>query len=340
MTLVISIICLAGCGRPVPVTSSTLLPSTPSQPEALSYSSSAPNIRFGRLGVSRGLSQSAVNCILQDRQGFLWVGTQDGLNRYDGYTFKIFRPASNDPQTINDRWISTLFQDKHGYIWIGTRTGGLNRYDPLTGLFTHFVNDPANPSSLVDDRVQAVFEDSHERLWVGTAKGLDRFLSDKTGFEHYNVNVLLASEAANAKPRLLSKELIHNITSIFEDKQGNLWVGTAYAGLNRYDEENNVFINYSQVAASPSTLSSNSILSIQEDPNGNLWVATDKGINLFNPLTGLSTRFLHSPDDPGSLASNSVRAVYVDSIGNVWVGTSNGLDWYDRSSRRFRSLSQ
>lgn len=333
--MVISIICLAGCAGPVIVTSSALLPATPIQAKATFYSSSIPNIRFGRLGVSRGLSQSAVNCILQDRQGFLWIGTQDGLNRYDGYTFKIFRPASNDPQTINDRWINTLFQDKQGYIWIGTRLGGLNRYDPYTGLFTHFVNDPANPSSLISNRVQVVFEDSHGRFWVGTAEGLDQFLPDTTSFVHSDFLAVPASEPGSLQSKSFIKGSIDNITSIFEDKKGTLWVGTAYAGLNRYDEENNVFINYPQGDTVYSPLSSSNVLSIQEDTNGDLWVATDKGVNLFDPMTGQSTRFLHSPEDPASLANNFVRAVYVDSIGNVWVGTSDGLDWYDRSSRSF-----
>jgi two-component system, sensor histidine kinase ChiS len=335
MTLLIGIVCLAGCSSPVPAIIPSPLPAGPSKSVAISSSAPAPNIRFGRIDVSKGLSQSVVNCILQDRQGFVWVGTQDGLNRYDGYTFKIFRPASNDPQSINDRWINSLFQDKKGYIWIGTRQGGLNRYDPTTGLFLHFINDPTKPSSLISNQVQVVYEDSQGRFWVGTAGGLDRFVSASSGFEHFKLNTLPASESNSLKLQLSSEGSIDSITSIFEDKQGFLWVATASAGLNRYDEKNNAFINYSRLANNSSYLSSNSIRAIQEDANGNLWVATDKGINLLDPLTGLSTRFLHSPEDPGSLASNSVRVVYVDGIGNVWVGTSDGLDWYDHSSGNF-----
>ena len=331
MTLVISLVWLVGCGSPVAVTSPKPLAASPAQPvPATSLPSPLPsslpplNIRFGRIGVSSGLSQSVVNCILQDNQGFIWVGTQDGLNRYDGYTFKIFRPASDDSQGIHDRWINTLFQDKQGYIWIGTRLGGLNRYDPATGLFTHFVNDPVNPSSLVSDRVQVVFEDNQGRLWVGTAEGLDRYFPSRNGFEHYSFNSLPASEPSR-----------DNISAIFQDGIGRLWIGTAYAGLNRFDEETNTFINYAFEDTNPFSLSSNNIRSIQEASTGALWVATDKGLNLFDPLTGLATRFLHSPGDPGSLASNSVRVVYVDGNGNVWIGTSDGLDWVDRSSGRF-----
>ena len=253
MTLVIGNAWLAGCGSPIPAIIPGPLPAAPSLPTASPSSVPAPNIRFGRIDVSRGLSQSVVNCILQDAQGFIWVGTQDGLNRYDGYTFKIFRPASNDPQTINDRWINSLFQDKKGYIWIGTRQGGLNRYDPVTGLFSHFINDPVKPSSLISDQVQAVFVDSQERFWVGTSGGLDRFVSATAGFEHFKLNTLPASESNGLKPQPFSEGSIDNITSIFEDKQGYLWVASASEGLNRYDEKNNIFINYSRLAANPTT---------------------------------------------------------------------------------------
>ncbi len=331
MTLVISLFWLAGCGVPVPASGSATQSATPTQPTpapslptSLSHSLPAVNIRFGRIGVSRGLSQGVVNCLLQDKQGFIWVGTQDGLNRYDGNTFKVFRPAPDDPQSINDRWINSLFQDKQGYIWIGTRLGGLNRYDPATGLFTHFVTDSSDPSSLINNRVQVVFEDSRGRLWIGTAEGLDRYLPARNGFEHYNFNPLPTSEPSG-----------DDITSIFEDTHGTLWIGTAAAGMNRYNEETDAFINYSMDVSKPSTLSGNSIRSIQEDSDGNLWVATEKGLNLFNPETKLATHFLHSPGDSNSLASNSVRIVFVDGNSNVWVGTSDGLDRYDSSSGKF-----
>jgi ligand-binding sensor domain-containing protein/signal transduction histidine kinase len=325
--LVISFFWLVSCGNPVPVSGPASLSDTPTQPNPvqslpapLHFSEPTQNIRFGRIGVSGGLSQGVVNCILQDRQGFIWVGTQDGLNRYDGYTFKVFRSASDDPRSINDRWINTLFQDEQGYIWIGTRLGGLNRYDPVTGLFTYYVNDPTNPSSLINNRVQVVFEDSQGNLWVGTAEGLDRFSPARNGFEHYNFNTQPASERSS-----------DNITAILEDGYGRLWIGTAYAGLNLYSQETDSFINYSQENSDPSTLSSNRIRSIQEDPSGALWVATDNGLNQFHPQTGLVTRFQYSPLEPSSLASNSVQVVFVDENGSVWIGTSAGLDRFDKS---------
>jgi len=96
----------------------------------LPNTSYSQNIRFEQLSLDNGLSQSAVNVILQDRQGFLWVGTEDGLNRYDGYNFKVYKPDSDNPNSLSDRWITSLAEDAQGYLWVGTRLGGLNRYDP------------------------------------------------------------------------------------------------------------------------------------------------------------------------------------------------------------------
>ena len=330
MTFVISSFGLTSCGNPVPVSIPSPLVATSTQiaqeasiPAQIS-SAPALNIRFMRIGVSGGLSQSVVNCIMQDQQGFLWFGTQDGLNRYDGYSFKIFRPDVNDLASINDRWINTLLQDRQGSIWIGTRLGGLNRYDPVSGLFSHYINDPANPSSLVSDRVQVVHEDRQGRLWVGTPEGLDRFSPSTNSFEHVKMSAQPAAGSRN-----------EDITAIFEDENNSLWIGTAYTGLYRYQDGTGSFDNYSSEAGNPSSLSSNRIRAIQEDPSGALWVATDNGINLFDSQTGLSTRFMHSSSDPGSLASNSINAVYVDGDGNVWIGTRAGLDRYDRSLRSF-----
>jgi ligand-binding sensor domain-containing protein/signal transduction histidine kinase len=330
MTVVLGSLWLTGCGSTVPGSSPSPSVSPTTQPEqdalnGVSVSSApAANIRFMRIGVQGGLSQSAITCILQDEQGFLWFGTQDGLNRFDGYTFKIFRPDVNDPASINDRWINSLFQDRQGFLWIGTRLGGLNRYDPVSEQFSHYINDPANPSSLVNDRVQVVFEDRQGRLWVGTSEGLDRFSPSTNTFEHLVMNGLPGAESGS-----------EDITAIVEDKNGTLWIGTAYAGLYHYKEGTGTFVNYSSVTGNPSSLSSNRIRAIQGDPSGDLWVATDDGLNLFDPHTGLATRFLHSTNDPGSLASNSIHAVYLDGDGNAWIGTRAGLDRYDRSTRSF-----
>ena len=133
---------------------------------------SSPNwngsLRFMNLGLQDGLSQSTVLVTLQDRFGFLWIGTEDGLNRYDGYMFKIFRPDLNNPDSVSDRWITSIFEDSQGYLWIGTRQGGLNRYDFETGKFQYYLNNPLDQESISSNYITSILENAKGELWIGT----------------------------------------------------------------------------------------------------------------------------------------------------------------------------
>jgi ligand-binding sensor domain-containing protein/signal transduction histidine kinase len=301
----------------------------------LPYPGPAAQIRFTHLDLEDGLSQSVVNCILQDNQGFIWIGTQDGLNRYDGYAFKVYRPDPGDPNSLSDRWINALFQDSRGMLWIGTRQGGLNRYDPQSGQFTHFMHSPLDPNSLVDDRVQAISEDQSGQLWVGTAVGLDRFSFARQSFEHFYLEELGGIESTRPNDPGPLEYPGDNITALFRDSRGSLWIGTAYAGLKRYDEPTGKITGFFTSPGNPYTLSSNSIRAIQEDPSGDLWIATDRGLNLFDTTSGLSRRYQHTPSDPDSLSSDNIRAIHVDQAGKLWVGTNAGLDRFQSPSRHF-----
>ena len=133
------------------------------------------NNRFERISSAQGLSQSTVYSILQDRKGFLWFGTQDGLNRYDGYSFKIFNHQSDNPNSLSHNDIRALFEDQSGNIWIGTLGGGLDRYDPRLEQFTHFKHDTTRPLSLSDNKINTICADQEGCVWIGTGKGLDSF---------------------------------------------------------------------------------------------------------------------------------------------------------------------
>ena len=177
-------------------------------PQIVIQEESVPNIsgalRFESLGLEDGLSQSTVLAILQDQFGFLWIGTEDGLNRYNGYTFRVFRPDLNNPDTISDRWITSLFEDSQGYIWIGTRQGGLNRYDPATGNFIYYLHDPKDPGSISSNYVTAILENTKGELWVGTNYGLN-LLDRQTGkFERFNSDpdILQPYPAISSQPCL------------------------------------------------------------------------------------------------------------------------------------------
>jgi len=290
------------------------------------YPLPGPNstLRFEHLGLADGLSQSVIHAILQDHFGFLWIGTEDGLNRYDGYNFKIYRPDAENPESINDRWITALAEDDQGYLWIGTRLGGLNRYDPETDRFTHYVNDLENPNSLSSDHINTILVDKQGYLWIGTENGLNRF-DPKTGFfQHFRND-----------PRVSNSISDNSITVLFEDNQGTLWIGTESGGLNRFNPSTSTFRAYKQVTRDDSSLSNNHISAIAQDEDDDLWIATNHGLNRFDTDSGVFTRYMHGGSNSATLSSNIVLALRFDHSGYLWVGTDSGLDRLDVESHTF-----
>ena len=303
----------------------TLIPTSEVEPELKERNQDSPlnnSLRFEQLSLEDGLSQSVVTSVLQDQFGFLWIGTQDGLNRYDGSTFTIYRSAPNDPNAIKDRWISSLYEDEDGYIWIGTYFGGLNRYDPYNGLFTHYLHDAENPNSIASNRVNTILEDSQGNLWVGTGNGLD-LLDRSTGeFTHFrNTSDLPESISGN------------NITVLFEDSRGVLWIGTTQGGLNRYNRQTSTFNSF---RFSPwDSIGHNKINAIEEETPKKLWVATDQGVLLFDTENNTFVRYQHEIWSVASLTDNAVTSLYKDKFGTLWVGTENGLDLFQPETRNF-----
>jgi ligand-binding sensor domain-containing protein/signal transduction histidine kinase len=281
------------------------------------------NIRFEHLSLEQGLSQSVVNSILQDRTGFLWIGTQDGLNRYDGYNFTIYKPDSTDLTSLSDRWITALAEDDEGYLWVGTRLGGLNRYNPVTGDFTRYPHDEqVNEDGMSGSPITALYADKNG-IWVGTENGLNLLDPATNTITNYR-----SSESATT----LSSSLI---SAIFKDSQGTLWVGTTNAGVNIFDEKNNTFRAYRYDEDDDSSLSNNRVRSITEDKNGQIWIGTGKGLNRFDSERKTFTRFLASSEDPYSISDNVINIIYRDRSGGLWIGTNNGLNRYDEQLKKF-----
>jgi len=310
-------------------------------------------LRFDSISIEQGLSQSSVRVILQDRRGFIWFGTEDGLNRYDGYTFKVFKREPSNPNSISDGWITAMVEDQAGYLWIGTRLGGLNRFDPVSGTFRQYLHDGTDPDSLSDNHISALLVDDSNQLWVGTLNGLNRLETAAGTFVHYPYLTPVPSAdgeivgAPDAQPitepirdepgqpipsdKLSSK----NISTIHQDSSGHLWIGTLDGGLNNFDPGSGQFIIYQTLEDNPATINSNRVTAITEDLQGSLWVGTQKGLNLFDPATGRFTAFVHDRNNPDSLGENSINVLQTDSSGNLWIGTSNGLDRLSGDHSRF-----
>ncbi len=303
-------------------------------------------LRFDTIGIEEGLSQSSVHVTFQDSRGFLWFGTEDGLNRYDGYNFKVYKHDPDNDHSISDGWINAITEDQNGYLWIGTRLGGLNRYDPLTDEFVRYQHVKGDETSLIDNHVVALLVDNKNQLWVGTTNGLDRFNIVTGTFVHYsyidpatteNIAPVPPDPAANTPLNGIQTKKISSrvITSLFQDSLGRIWIGTTDSGLIRFDSTVSLFTIYQSVENQPATISSNRVNAITEADDGDLWIGTKKGLNRFNPDNGKFTSFIHRDGDPSSLIHDTINVLMTDAAGNLWIGTDNGLDRLAKDPTRF-----
>ncbi len=283
------------------------------------------SIQFEKISVEQGLSLGTVVVILQDRAGFMWFGTQDGLNRYDGYEMSAVHHDPADPATLPHGSIQALFEDGAGDLWIGTERGGLSRWNRTQGSFTHYQHDSEVPGSLSGNWVRDILQDSAGVLWVATFdSGLNRFDPASGTFEHFRHDP--------DDPTSLSDD---SIRALCEDRDGQLWVGTV-AGLNRYDRGRGNFVRYRYDPAQPGSLSADGVLSLLEDHTGTLWVGTyEAGLSRFDRARETFVAYRHDPADPSSLSHNRVRVLFEDQDGRLWVGTDGGLNLLDRETGTF-----
>ncbi|MBL7958736.1 response regulator [bacterium] len=331
-------------------------------------------IDFERITIEQGLSQSSINCIIQDSRGFMWFGTQDGLNRYDGYDFIVYKRSSLDTFTISSNWITSLFEDVSGTIWIGTQGGGLNRFDRFTEKFVSYMHDANDPASLISNDVRSVYEDKAGTFWIGTGMGVCTFdrrtgkfqrLAGGNGIEQAYVSTIFEDRAGqiwfgtqgsglykltNQRNRRTILHYTHRpnfanslsndfVNAIYQDKNKTIWVGTA-GGLNKLlSEENASFISFKNDDKNPASLSFDRVQTIFEDRLGILWIGTDGGgLNCFDPRDPLRNKFVSYHQDPinlNSLSENRVYSLFEDKSGTLWIGTGGGLSKFDRKPKKF-----
>jgi ligand-binding sensor domain-containing protein/signal transduction histidine kinase len=308
------------------------------------------DLRFTHLTTNDGLSQSNVRRILQDRRGFMWFATRDGLNRFDGNGFVVYKHNPNDPGSLSANFILDAVEDDQGYLWIATATGGVNKFDPKTERFTRYLHDPSNPNSLSGDSVESIVDDTRGHLWFGTTDtGLDKFDPATGTFTHYlndSDGLFVGRITSVIEDRFRDiwfvgeRGLFHlnpqtgQITRppatlhglgadyVYEDNAGNLWM-LAYspiAGLVKYDRQAERFTKY-PFGAGAVGLASSKLL---DDRGNGFWVPSSLGLYYFDRRTEHLTRlFQHDETNPDSLNDNSVVSVYQDKGGVLWVGTEN-----------------
>src|SRR5215469_3949637 len=235
--------------------------------------------RFTRFSVEQGLSQSTVQAILQDRRGFIWFGTEEGLNRYDGYSFVVFKNDPTDAKSLPDNKVSTLHEDRQGRLWVGTWKG-LSLFDYRAETFT------AIPQ--IHKRVAGILEDTDDTLW-GATEGeglLVRGPADDTFHPYLH------------QPKDLNSLRYYNLSSVLRDHKGRLWIGSLDAGIDRVDEASRQFIHYQSDPRDERSLSSNEVWQLAEDGQGKIWIATyGGGLNTYDekPVVFTSLRLFNEP---------------------------------------------
>jgi signal transduction histidine kinase/ligand-binding sensor domain-containing protein len=311
---------------------SLLLPTA--RPAALAQSPVLPggSVRFKHIDVEQGLANSRVLSILQDRQGFMWFGTGEGLNRYDGYDFIHYRTDDDDPQSLSGNVVWALYEDRAGYLWVGTDGGGLNRFDPASETFARYLPDPDDPTSISDATVLSIHEDQDGILWVGTQRGgINRFDRESNTFTHYQNDP--------ADPQSLGG---NEVKAIVEDASGTLWVGTYGGGLNQLVPGKSAgdpptFRRFQHDPTNVQSLSHDLVQTLHVDRLGALWVGTwGGGLNRFDTVTETFAHYRTNPDDPASLSSDTISALHEGPDGELWVGTwDGGLNRFARASETF-----
>jgi ligand-binding sensor domain-containing protein/signal transduction histidine kinase len=279
-------------------------------------------VKFERLTGEDGLSQSTVRAIVQDQTGFLWFGTDDGLNRYDGYSFEIYKRHTYDSNSLSHNMIWCLCEDREGVLWIGTEMG-LNSLNPKKMLFRRYLHESGQINSLSHNSVRAVCEDRNGDLWVGTNSGLNRLNRETGDFQRFFT--------APGDETSLSDS---RIRSLFVDTNGTLWIGT-FHGFNRFVRESSSFVRYFPTPGDTLENSRNIVRCMVQDQYGRLWIATNEGLHAFDPGADDFISTASPLWDVSSLRGESLRALHVDQAGDLWVGTINGLSRYDRETEAF-----
>lgn len=332
-------------------------------------------LKFKQFSLINGLSQSSVLCILQDKKGFIWFGTRDGLNRYDGHTFVTYRHNTLDANSLSNSFIKSLFEDKNGNLWVGT-INGLNKYLPQIDGFSRFKY--ANTKTFVNNKsnneIWSIASNEKDFLWLGTNFGLEKFNIKKeqstwflaqnksqNNISNNRIRSLLITKDNNLwicntnsidkydisnqyftnylYPETFSSEINLNFTPvIYEDRNANLWLGYK-DGLFLFNKKSNRFEPFI-IDSTGITQITYEVRDIHQDYLGNLWIGTYNGLYILNSKKNIISHFIHNENETGSLSQNSVYSILEDTKGDIWIGTyAGGVNYFDRSFDVFKHFS-
>ncbi|MBZ0244201.1 MAG: hypothetical protein K8F24_13355, partial [Bacteroidales bacterium] len=315
--------------------------------------------------IEKGLSQNTVNCILQDSDGFMWFGTWDGLNRYDGYEFLIY----NKEHGLSNENIRSIHQ-KGDTLWIGTEEG-LSLMEMSTNRITNFLSDESDSTSLTNNWINHVYEDHNGVIWISTANGLSSYQSATKSFDqifsrdygnplrsnHINMvkqdssdNYWIATSYGLVYFEIKTQSLTryfhietdstslpdNHVTSISFDSYNRLWVGTE-SGLARFDNERKAFY-YVDMPELQGFGQKVEITSINADSREGLWIGTNgRGLFYLDFKSGIVSSHINEANRSYSLSDNRIHCIYTDHNDNIWVGTFNGLNMLNKKASKFRT---
>ncbi len=270
------------------------------------------HLSFGPIHAAQGLHGNQVHCILQDSRGYMWFGTEKGLNRYDGTSFTVYKHEAGNPSSIVDAKVQSLWEDRQGTLWVGT-WNGLERFDRATGTFSHYLPVPGAPPDDWSNVIYDIFEDRSGILWVGGkgAKSFDRQTGTFTFYPHSDTSV--------------PGQIREYVDAIFEDSHGDLWLGTAGA-LERFDRSSRSYTQYwvdevFKKGPYADYWGFHWIQKIYEDRSGLLWLCTNRGPVAFNRATGTFKPYELYRADPESSSARSISSILEDDSGVLWIGS-------------------
>ena len=264
-------------------------------------------VRFKRITINDGLSLSSVYDIYQDSKGFMWFGTEDGLNKYDGQNITVYGAHTDLHNLLANKWVEQIYEDKSGMIWLGSRSG-LTRYNPRLGVFTALQHDPEDPATLSNDTITAIEADLQNEIWVGTYQGLnhvDRF----------------TSEVQRVVPD--DEELVgltSRISGFLIDESGSFWIAS-YRGLYSYDRKSGLFFSENVEGL----IDTSTIIYHMAQGDNSIWLGTNKGLIMFDLSSDRGHRVIDLEFPP---EDSVINKIIPDQLGQVWILGEESLYCY------------